>query len=251
MIGPSMDSGRDGAFAGIPDRVWVLASSNPGKVREFEQALAPFLAPRGIILKSQSSLGVVAADEPHATFRDNAIEKARHASRMTGYPALADDSGLAVDLLGGAPGVRSARYWQDARTGAPDDVRSRLDQLEPDEANLRWLLCEVRRMSSRQGSAPATAPPCSLGEPRARFEVALAMVRCADDPDPLFVEASWEGRILDAPRGESGFGYDPVFFDPAAGWTAAEMPMSLKQAIGHRGKAVRQLLLRLEAAGWG
>lgn len=250
MIGPSVDSGKGSALTGTPDRIWVLASSNSGKVREFEKALAPFLASRGIVLKPQSAFGVVAADEPHASFRDNAIEKARHASRMTGQPALADDSGLAVDLLGGAPGVRSARYWQDARPGAPADVRSRLDQLEPDEANLRWLLCEVRRMSSRQDSAPAD-PPCASEGPRARFQVVLAMVRHADDPDPLLVEESWEGRILDAPRGASGFGYDPVFFDPAAGLTAAEMPMSLKQAIGHRGKAVRQLLSRLEAGGWG
>ncbi len=249
MSAPLTDPGKDPALAGTPHRVWVLASSNPGKVREFEQALAPFLAPRGIVLKPQSAFGVVAADEPHASFRDNAIEKARHASRMTGQPALADDSGLVVDLLGGAPGVRSARYWQDARSDAPEEIRGRLDQLEPDEANLRWLLLEVRRVSSRHDFVSASS--CISEGACARFQVALAMLRHADDPDPLVVEESWEGRILDAPRGTSGFGYDPVFFDPAAGWTAAEMPMSLKQAIGHRGKAVQQLLSKLEAEGWG
>jgi XTP/dITP diphosphohydrolase len=219
---------------------WVLASSNRGKVREFEEALAPFLAPRGVTLRPQSDFGVTPSDEPHDTFQANALEKARHASRLTGLPALADDSGLCVDLLDGMPGVRSARYWQDSRMQAPVAVRERLDQLDPDDANLRWLLHEMERVS---GSL--TAP-----SRRARFEVALALVQSGDDPNPVVVQGQWHGLILEEPRGSAGFGYDPVFFDPGVKLSAAEMPLSVKQTEGHRGMAVRALLRKLMRSSW-
>lgn len=222
---------------------WVLASSNRGKVREFEEALAPFLAPRGIVLRPQSDFGVSPSDEPHDSFVENALEKARHASRMTGLPALADDSGLCVDLLDGAPGVRSARYWQDAREQAPVLVREELDQCDADDANLRWLLHEMARV----GGNPATRPAARART--ARFEVALALVRDANDPSPCVVRGQWHGLILDAPRGSGGFGYDPVFLDPIHHLSAAEMPLSVKQAAGHRGMAVRALLGALAESG--
>jgi XTP/dITP diphosphohydrolase len=239
-------------------RCWVLASSNRGKCREFEEALAPFLAPRGIVLRPQSDFGVTPSDEPHDTFAANALEKARHASRLTGLPALADDSGLCVDLLGGAPGVRSARYWQDARARAPAAVRERLDQRDTDEANLLWLLHEMARVtgeadhaSGLQGARHAGSTVGRAEYSRtARFEVALALVRDGNDPNPVVVRGQWSGVILDAPRGSAGFGYDPIFLDPSLQLSAAEMPLSVKQAAGHRGMAVRALLRVLTDAGW-
>ena len=172
----------------------VVASNNPGKLREFGALLAPL----GWETIAQKELGVPECAEPHHTFVENALEKARHAARCTGLPALADDSGLCVDVLGGAPGVLSARF---------------------------------------------------AGEPRrsARFYCALALVRHADDPQPLIACGEWHGEILEATRGHGGFGYDPLFLVRDLDQTAAEIDHELKNVLSHRGKAMRQLLDRLRA----
>ena len=191
----------------------VLASGNRGKLREFAQLLAPL----GIALVPQSELGIVPPEETGATFAANAILKARHASAVSGLPAMADDSGLEVDALDGAPGVRSARY-----AGEHGD----------DAANIARLLADLRARKSVFG--PETT--------RARFRCVIALVRTADDPAPQLAHGAWEGYIAAAPRGSGGFGYDPVFVDLASGSTAAELPAGLKNARSHRGQALRALL---------
>ena len=190
----------------------VVASNNPGKLREFGALLAPL----GWEAVAQKELGVPECDEPHHSFVENALEKARHAARCTGLPALADDSGLCVDVLGGAPGVLSARFAGEPKSDARNNA----------------LLLE--RLA---------------GEPNrhARFYCALALVRHADDPQPIIACGEWHGEILEAARGQGGFGYDPLFLVPDLDQTAAEIDHSLKNVLSHRGKAMRQLLDRLRA----
>lgn len=186
----------------------VLASGNRGKLAELRELLADL----DIDLHAQSEFGVSDADETGLTFVENAILKARHAARATGLPALGDDSGLCVDALGGAPGLYSARY-----AGVHGDAA----------ANIEKLLQVMR-------DAPDEART-------ARFVCVLALLRHADDPQPLIAEGVWEGRILRAPRGGGGFGYDPVFFDPERGQGAAELDTAIKNRISHRGVALARL----------
>jgi XTP/dITP diphosphohydrolase len=186
----------------------VVASSNPGKLRELEAILAPALE-----LVPQSALGIAEADEPHDTFVENALAKARHASRSARLPALADDSGLCVDTLGGEPGVHSAYYA--GRDGSRD---------ERDARNNARLLA-------------------SLGDQRgAYYCCVMVLVRRADDPRPLIAEGIWRGEVARAPRGANGFGYDPLFLLPALGRTAAELAPAEKNRISHRALAARRLL---------
>ena len=190
----------------------VLASGNAGKLKE----LSSLLAPLGIEVLPQSAFNVSEAEEPHPSFVENALAKARHAARATGLPALADDSGLCVDALGGAPGVLSARF-----AGEP----------KSDQRNNALLLERLADQPDR----------------RARFYCALALVRRADDPQPLIATGEWRGVILDAPRGQAGFGYDPLFLVPDLEQTAAEIAAELKNVLSHRGAAFRQLLDKLRA----
>lgn len=192
----------------------VLASSNAGKLAE----LRALLADADVELHAQSEFGVADAEETGLTFIENAILKARHASRITGLPALGDDSGICVDALGGAPGLYSARY-----AGAHGDAQANIDKLLDALAEFE----DDRRT--------------------ARFYCVLALLRHADDPQPLIAEGVWEGRILRARRGDGGFGYDPVFFDAERGQSAAEMPEELKNRLSHRGKALMALQQRLSA----
>jgi XTP/dITP diphosphohydrolase len=189
---------------------WVLATTNRGKVAE----LSALLAEAGLALHvtAQSELGVSASPETGATFVENALQKARHAARITGLPAIADDSGIVVAALGGAPGVRSARY-----AGEHAD----------DGANIVKLLA-------------ALADP-SLDR-SARFHCVLVALRDPDDAAPLIATGSWAGQIARQPKGSRGFGYDPVFFDPALGRTAAELDAAEKNRLSHRGTALRRLV---------
>ncbi|RFU46877.1 RdgB/HAM1 family non-canonical purine NTP pyrophosphatase [Paraburkholderia sp. DHOC27] len=191
----------------------VLASNNAGKLREF----AALLDAAGIELIPQGALNVPEAEEPYPTFVENALTKARHAAKLTGLPALADDSGLCVRALRGAPGVYSARYAQLA--GGP----------KSDAANNARLVEQLQRETDR----------------RAYYFCVLALVRYADDPEPLIAEGRWHGQILDTPRGEHGFGYDPYFFLPDLNASAAELEPAVKNRSSHRAMALRQLLARL------
>jgi XTP/dITP diphosphohydrolase len=191
----------------------VLASSNEGKLRE----LRALLDGLDLMVVGQAELGIEAAEEPHATFLENALAKARHAAGRSGLPALADDSGLCVAALRGAPGVRSARF---AGEGAGD------------AANSAELLRQLAQQTDRRG----------------HYSCVLVAVRAADDPEPLVAEARWHGEVLTAPRGTGGFGYDPLFFIPELGCTAAELPAAEKNRISHRGQALRALRQRL--ADW-
>lgn len=193
----------------------VLASSNRGKLAE----LRDLLGDAGIELHAQSEFGVEDADETGLTFIENALLKARHAARISGLPALGDDSGICVDALDGAPGLYSARY-----AGTHGDAG----------ANIAKLLDALRDVPTEERAA--------------RFVCVLALLRHADDPQPLIAEGVWEGRILEAPRGSGGFGYDPVFFDPERGAGAAELDAALKNRISHRGRALAQLRDTLLAA---
>ena len=190
----------------------VLASSNPGKLAE----LNALLQPAGLQVVSQGALGVEPPEETGLTFVENALIKARAACAATGLPALADDSGVVVDALGGAPGVRSARYAGDGASDA-DNVARLLDALED-----------------------VAAP-----ERTAAFVCAIVYLRHARDPCPIVCEGVWEGRILDVARGAGGFGYDPVFFVASLGRTAAELSRAEKNEVSHRGQALAQLLGRL------
>jgi XTP/dITP diphosphohydrolase len=190
----------------------VLASNNAGKLREFRRLLEPL----GVDVVAQAELGIAPADEPHVTFIENAIAKARHASAQSGLPALADDSGICVDALGGEPGVRSARF-----AGEPAS----------DARNNEALVAALRGIADR----------------RAHYYCVLVLVRRADDPEPIVAEGVWRGTVVDEPRGSGGFGYDPHFEDDATHLTGAELPLARKNALSHRGKAMRQLLERLEA----
>ena len=190
----------------------VLATSNQGKLAE----LQPLLADAGYDLVTQGELGVADAVEDGRTFVENAILKARHASAATGLPALADDSGLVVDALGGAPGLISARY-----AGVHGDSA----------ANIAKLLAALHHVPGEARSA--------------HFYCVLVLLRHADDPQPIIAEGSWHGRILGAPRGTGGFGYDPVFLDTVLGISAAELDAGTKNRISHRGQALERLRERL------
>ena len=191
----------------------VLASNNTKKLVELQALFAPL----GIELVAQGSLGIAEAEEPFETFAENALAKARHAALASGLPALADDSGLSVDALGGAPGVRSARYALDA-SGEKSDA-----------ANNERLLHELAGREDRT----------------ARFVCALVAVRSAADPEPLVAMGRWSGRILAAPRGNGGFGYDPHFLLPNLGKTAAELTKAETNSVSHRAQALAQLVERL------
>jgi XTP/dITP diphosphohydrolase len=195
----------------------VLASANPGKLREF----AALLAPAGFEFEPQSAFGIESPAETGETFVANALIKARHAARGSGLASLADDSGLEVDALGGAPGVHSARY------AVADAAQSNAG----DDANVDKLL-----------RALADVPDERRG---ARFRCAIVLLRGPADPDPVVAEGRWEGRIARARRGHGGFGYDPVFVDPQTGLTAAELPAAVKNARSHRARALAALLARL------
>lgn len=192
----------------------VLASNNPGKLREIQA-----LMPSTVELVPQSALGVGEADEPHATFIENALAKARHATRASGLPALADDSGLCVDALGGEPGVHSAYYA--GRDGSREERDAR------NNARLLAALGENRR---------------------AHYYCVMVLLRHANDPQPLIGEGAWQGEIARAPRGSNGFGYDPLFLVPGLGTTAAELEPAQKNRISHRALALRRLLEALDAA---
>lgn len=191
----------------------MLASNNPGKLREF----AALLGAAGIELIPQGALNVPEAEEPYPTFVENALTKARHAARLTGLPALADDSGLCVRALRGAPGVYSARY---ALLAGGE---------KSDAANNAHLLEQLKDATDR----------------RAYYYCVLALARHENDPEPLIVEGRWHGEMLDAPRGSNGFGYDPLFFLPALDATAAQLDPAVKNAQSHRAIALQQLLARL------
>lgn len=190
----------------------VLASGNAGKLREFGQLLAPF----DFEVLPQSAFNVPEAEEPHITFVENAIAKARHAAQLTGLPALADDSGLCVSALGGAPGVWSARYGGEPKSDAKNNAK---------------LLADLATVADR----------------RAHYVAVLVLMRSADDPQPIVAEGEWHGEIIDTPRGAGGFGYDPYFMVPGTGLTVAELPHEEKNRLSHRGKALAQLLARLRA----
>jgi XTP/dITP diphosphohydrolase len=192
----------------------VIASNNAGKLREFQRMLSPL----GIEVLTQSQLGIPEAEEPHCTFVENALAKARHVSSESGLPALADDSGICVEALGGAPGVISARY-------AGDNPKS-------DTRNNEKLLQDMQGVTDR----------------RAHYYCVLVLVRHADDPQPLIAEGEWQGEIFHEERGEGGFGYDPMFWLPQFGKTAAELTHDEKAQISHRAKALRVLMQRFPRA---
>ncbi|MBU1190593.1 MAG: RdgB/HAM1 family non-canonical purine NTP pyrophosphatase [Gammaproteobacteria bacterium] len=190
----------------------VLASNNPGKVREFNALLAG----HDLEVVPQSQFGVPEAEETGLTFVENALLKARNAAQHTGKPAIADDSGIEVDALMGAPGIYSARY---AGVGASD------------QANLEKLLADLKDVPEMERSA--------------RFQCLMVYMRHANDPTPMIFQCAWEGRILTAPRGTGGFGYDPIFFVPTHNCSSAELPAETKLAISHRGQALRRLVAAL------
>lgn len=188
----------------------VIASNNSGKLREIRHLLEPL----GIEVLPQSAFDFPEAEEPYGTFVENALAKARHASKNTGLPALADDSGICVNILGGKPGILSARY-----AGEP----------KSDERNNQKLVEALRNQSDR----------------RAYYYCVMVLLRHPEDPQPIIADGSWHGEILLNPRGGGGFGYDPYFFLADLGKTAAELPMEQKNRISHRGKALAQLVERI------
>jgi len=190
----------------------VLASNNAGKLREFGQILAPL----GFELHAQGEFDVPEAEEPFATFVENALTKARHAARLTGLPALADDSGVCVNALGGSPGVWSARY-----AGEP----------KSDAANSAKLIADLAVHDDKS----------------AYYYCVLVFVRHADDPQPVIADGVWAGEISATARGENGFGYDPHFWLPALGKSAAELSSLEKNTVSHRGQALRALVAKLGA----
>lgn len=188
----------------------VLASNNAKKMKELNALLAPL----GFEVIPQGELGIPEAEEPHCTFVENALAKARHAAAHSGLPALADDSGLCVEALHGAPGVLSARYAGDPKS----DVR-----------NNEKLLTHLKEHANR----------------KAHFYCVLVLVRAANDPQPIIAEGEWPGEILPELQGAGGFGYDPLFFVPEFGQTAAEMDAETKNRVSHRGRAMQKLIERL------
>ncbi len=188
----------------------VLASNNRGKLAEFSQLLAPL----GFELRTQGELGIVEAEEPHATFVENALAKARHAARASGLPALADDSGICVPALGGAPGVLSARFAGEPKSDAANNCKL-VDSL------------------------------ASQADKSAYYYCVLVYLRHADDPQPVIAEGRWNGQIIAEPRGNGGFGYDPHFLLPELGKTAAELSAEDKNRQSHRGQALQALIRKL------
>ncbi|MEQ1592630.1 MAG: RdgB/HAM1 family non-canonical purine NTP pyrophosphatase [Thiobacillaceae bacterium] len=189
----------------------VIASGNAGKLRE----IARILEPLNMNAAPQSDFGVPECPEPYVTFIENCLAKARHASAHTGLPALADDSGICVEALNGAPGVYSARY-----AGEP----------KSDARNNEKLIAALQGQTNR----------------RAHYYCVMVLVRYADDPEPVIAEGRWFGEIIDTPRGDGGFGYDPYFFVPAFDKTGAEMDADAKNAVSHRGQALRELAAKLK-----
>jgi XTP/dITP diphosphohydrolase len=189
----------------------ILASNNAGKLKEFAQLLGPI----GFELHPQGEFGVPEAEEPFGTFVENALQKARHAARLTGLPALADDSGVCVNAFGGAPGVHSARF-----AGEP----------KSDARNNEKLIADLAAHEDKS----------------AYYYCVLVYVRHADDPQPIIADGRWNGQIIDTPRGQNGFGYDPYFFIPSLGKTVAELAPEEKNAISHRGQALRALVDKLK-----
>ncbi len=196
---------------------WVLATNNAGKLKEFSALLNTW----NIDVVAQGELGISEAEEPYGTFLENALAKARHASRVSGLPAIADDSGLTVAALGGAPGVKSARY------------AATTDGHKSDAANNALLLQNMRGKADR----------------RCAFVCLLVFVRHADDPDPVIARGQWNGLLAETASGEGGFGYDPLFFVPSLHMSAAQLPTALKNTISHRAQALQQLRTALQAAG--
>lgn len=188
----------------------VIATGNAGKLREIRQLMEPL----AIEVLPQSDFDIPEADEPYFTFIENALAKARHTSLHSGLPALADDSGICVDALQGAPGVYSARFGGEPRSDAHNN-----------EKLLQALSGEKNR--------------------HAHYYCAMVLVRNPEDPQPLIAQGIWRGQILTAPRGEGGFGYDPLFLDPASGKTGAELPLETKNTISHRGQALRDMLQQI------
>ncbi len=188
----------------------VLASNNAGKLAEFAQLLAPL----GFAIKSQRELDIPEAEEPFGTFVENALAKARHASQLSGLPALADDSGICVPALGGAPGVQSARYAGEPRS---------------DAANNAKLVHDIEAYDDKS----------------AYYYCVLVMVRHAEDPQPIIADGVWHGQLIEQPRGQGGFGYDPYFFLPSLDKTAAELSAEEKNRLSHRGQALRALINKL------
>ena len=189
----------------------VIASNNQGKLRE----ISALLAPLNIEIIAQSSLGISEAEEPHCTFIENALAKARHASQHSGLPALADDSGICLEALDGAPGVQSAYF-----AGKPSN----------DANNNAHMLKTLKQHSNRF----------------AHYYCCIVLVRRHDDPQPLIAEGIWQGAILKNPRGDNGFSYDPLFMDSKTGKSGAELPVEIKNKISHRGQAMRKMLLLIE-----
>lgn len=200
-------------------RKLVIATNNVGKLNE----IAAILSPLDIEIVAQSALGVAEADEPHCTFVENALAKARHASAHSGLPALADDSGICVDALNGAPGVYSARFAGDP---APGDTSGRAGQ---DARNNQKLLDLLKHEANR----------------KAHYYCVIVLTRRADDPQPIICEAQWHGEIVKTPRGTGGFGYDPLFLIPALKMTGAELKPDEKNRISHRAQALVLLAKRL------
>ena len=188
----------------------VLASGNLGKLAEFSRLLHPL----GFDLCTQTELGISEADEPYVTFIENALAKARHVAHLSGLPALADDSGICIPALAGAPGVHSARF-----AGEP----------KSDQANNAKLVAELRSHTNKS----------------AYYYCALVYLRSADDPQPVIAEGRWDGEIIDTARGQGGFGYDPHFWLPSLAKTAAELDADEKNRLSHRGQALRQLVTKL------
>jgi XTP/dITP diphosphohydrolase len=199
----------------LPFDKLVIATGNAGKLREIRELLSPL----AIEVLPQSDFDVPEAEEPYVTFIENALAKARHASRYTGLPALADDSGICVDALQGAPGVVSARYAGGASRAAGQDERN-----------------NEKLLQALEGSK----------DRHAHYYCVMVLVRHADDPQPLIAEGIWQGEILDAPRGDGGFGYDPIFLDAKTDKTGAELPLDIKNRISHRGQALAKMLHMLE-----
>lgn len=191
----------------------VLASNNAGKLREFSQMFETL----GIEILPQGDLNIPSPPEPHPTFIENALEKARHASKLSGLPALADDSGVCVEALQGAPGIYSARFSGEDAT---------------DERNNQFLIEKLKDQTNR----------------RAHYTCVLALVRHEKDPEPIIAHGQWFGEIIDTPRGSAGFGYDPYFFIPELGKTASELDPIEKNRLGHRGQALQKLLAMLNTS---
>jgi XTP/dITP diphosphohydrolase len=193
----------------------VIASNNSGKLREIDRILQPL----GLEVLPQSAFNIPEAEEPHCTFIENCLAKARHAAEHSGLPALADDSGICVDALNGAPGVYSARF-----AGEP----------KSDQRNNEKLIELLTHEPNR----------------KAHYYCVIVLVRHPHDPQPVIAEGSWHGEIIDTPRGDGGFGYDPYFLVPELGKTGAELPMDVKNGISHRGKALAELVAKLKTEGF-